>query len=514
MKVPGAISCRLALSFFCITGLFVSLHAQQNFSVQLSQGGLTSAGIFDANGRIVRTLWALETFNAGNLNCSWDGRDDLGTPVPPGSYTWTVLRNGSQYNNIGVIGNTGLPPITSGHVPSLIEGLAVDSQGNPYSVHDWDEPHFDVIRWSPVDGKSVMNSGHPICEALLKAIAVEPDGSFAYVTGYGDSLTDRTKSKFSIWRINLAPQLSESQRVVNFTQQGRSIKVYDGSAGGNPSAGYPTPEYPANATEADKDVMRVPLISIAVQGSSLYVTDAIGGRILKYDKVSGNHQSTITGVPVACGLAIASNGNIWVGHEHTQVSVYSPAGVRLATPITNLAEVRALSIQGNMLAVADRVGVVRKYTITNGTQVTLTASYGLPQRPGDRKPERLSSINGMAHGRIWKYLYFRPIGRRLAAAKNQFTARSGVAADVPGVFFFGRLWHGQSGLADLKLPEGLPGRQGCGDVDVARDRENRGHQDVFRQLRIHASRTPSDRAVGHQRFLLLSRRRFSGHLSH
>ena len=78
----------------------------------------------------MRTLWALETFNAGNLNCSWDGRDDLGTPVPPGSYTWKVLRNGSQYNNIGVIGNTGLPPITSGHVPSLIEGLAVDSQGN------------------------------------------------------------------------------------------------------------------------------------------------------------------------------------------------------------------------------------------------------------------------------------------------------------------------------------------------------------------------------------------------
>ena len=79
--------CRLALFFLCVTGL-VSLHAQQNFSVQLSQGGLTSAGIFDANGRIVRTLWALETFNSGNLNCSWDGRDDFGTPVPPGSYTW------------------------------------------------------------------------------------------------------------------------------------------------------------------------------------------------------------------------------------------------------------------------------------------------------------------------------------------------------------------------------------------------------------------------------------------
>ena len=283
-------------------------------------------------------------------------------------------------------------------MPFFIEGVAVDSQGNVYTVHDWDEPHFDVIRWSAVDGKSEMNTGHAISEALLKAVAVEPDGSFAYVTGYGDSLTDRTKSKFSIWRINMASGLGESQRVVNFTQQGRSIKVYDGNTGGYPSAGYPTPAFPANATDADKDVMRVPLISIAVDGSSLYVTDAIGGRILKYDKTSGNYQSTISGIPVACGVAIAPNGNIWVGHEHTKVSVYSSAGVRLAPPIiTDLTEVRALSIQGNTLAVADRVEKIRKYNISsNGTQVTQTASYGLPQRPGDRKPERLAFINGMA----------------------------------------------------------------------------------------------------------------------
>ena len=104
--------------------------------------------------------------------------------------------------------------------------------------------------------------------------------------------------------------------------------MYNGNTGGYPSAGYPTPKYPPNATEADKDVMRVPLISIALQGNSLYVTDAIGGRILKYDKTSGNYQSTISGIPVACGVAIAPNGNIWVGHEHTKVSVYSASGVQ------------------------------------------------------------------------------------------------------------------------------------------------------------------------------------------
>ena len=313
-----------------------------------------------------------------------------------GSYTWKVLRNDAEYQNIGVIGNTGLPPITSGHVPFLIEGVAVDAQGNAYTVHDWNEPHFDIIRWSAVNGQAEMNTGHPVGEALLKAIAVEADGSYAYVTGYGDSLTDRTKSKFSIWRISLAPGLGENERVVNFTQQGRSIKVYDGNVGGYPSAGYPTPAIPEDATEADREVMTVPLISIAIHGGSLYVTDALGGRILQYDKVLGRAPKVDRSGSLGVRLAIAQNGNLWVGHEHTKVSVYSPAGVRLATPITDLTEVRALSIKGNTLAVADRIGMVRKYTIRSGNRLTQTVSYGLPQRPGDRKPKRLSSIHGMA----------------------------------------------------------------------------------------------------------------------
>ena len=82
--------------------------------------------------------------------------------------------------------------------------------------------------------------------------------------------------------------------MVNFTQQGRSIKVYDGSAGGYPSAGYPTPEYPANATEADKDVMRVPLISIAVQGTVCMSPTRSAVGFSSMTKSSGNYQSTIS----------------------------------------------------------------------------------------------------------------------------------------------------------------------------------------------------------------------------
>ena len=133
------------------------------------------------------------------------------------------------------------------------------------------------------DQSGALHHGHAVGQGLLKGIAVEPDGSYAYVTGYGGAdVNDRANIKFSVYRIALT---GSAPGVANFSSAGRSITVYNGGA-----------QYPANATAADIDVMRVPLISVALRGGSIYVTDALGGRILKYDKVSGSLQQQIMGV--------------------------------------------------------------------------------------------------------------------------------------------------------------------------------------------------------------------------
>ena len=80
-------------------------------------------------------------------------------------------------------------------------------------------------------------------------------------------VNDRANIKFSVYRIALT---GSAPGVANFTSAGRSITVYNGGA-----------QYPANGSAADIDVMRVPLISVALRGGSIYVTDALGGRILK-----------------------------------------------------------------------------------------------------------------------------------------------------------------------------------------------------------------------------------------
>ena len=353
-----------------------------NFSCAIEKPGLTSAGIYDSGGRLVRVLWTMKGANAGLLKGKWNGKDADGNLAPPGEYTWKIVVNRSKYENIGVIGNTGLPPTTSGHVPIFLEGIAVDAKDAVYTVHDWDEAHYSVIRWSPRDGHAEFNTDNAVGEALLKGIAVEPDGSYAYVTGYHD-LHDRSKSKFTIWRVKLVPGKGNS-KVEEFTKAGRAIEVYNGGA-----------EFPEGISEQDRELMSMPLISLALLGDTLYATDALKGRVLLYDKTTGELKREIP-MPLACGIAVEPSGRIWVGHEHTKVSVLSPDGKMLATPITDMKDVRALAVRGDKLYVADRQsGEIRFYQV-KGNELILQQSFGKPGGPGYRAPDRFSKIQGMA----------------------------------------------------------------------------------------------------------------------
>jgi DNA-binding beta-propeller fold protein YncE len=352
----------------------------------IDEPGLTSAGIFDSAGKLVRVLWTMKGAEAGPLKGKWNGKGSDGKLAPAGEYTWKVVVNRSKYENIGTIGNTGQPPTTSGHVPIYLEGVAVDAKDGIYTVHDWDEPHFSVIKWSPQDGRAEFNTGNVVNEALLKGIAVEPDGSHAYVSGY-DNINDRDKAKFTIWRVRLIAGKDKS-KVEDFSKAGRMIVVYDGNA-----------QFPGEASAKDRDVMNMPLISLALLGDTLYATDALKGRVLLYDKGSGELKQEIP-LPLACGIAVEPNGRIWVGHEHGKVSVLNADGKLLATPISDLQEVRALALRGDTLYVADReAGQLRIYKVM-GNNATLVKTFGEPGGPGERAAEHFTTIQGMtADGR-------------------------------------------------------------------------------------------------------------------
>src|SRR4051812_138501 len=107
MRSPSVIALRkIAVTLSAICSLLASVHAQ-TYSWSLSQPALTSAGIYDASGQLIRVLWTMRKLPAGSYQSTWDGLKDDGTPALPGDYTWNVVVNRTTYKNIGAVGNTG-----------------------------------------------------------------------------------------------------------------------------------------------------------------------------------------------------------------------------------------------------------------------------------------------------------------------------------------------------------------------------------------------------------------------
>ncbi len=72
----------------------------------LSSSVNTSAGVYNADGNLIRTLWSGVRYDAGNYKAVWSGVMDDGTLAPPGNYQVKVLTNNVKYTWEGVIGNT------------------------------------------------------------------------------------------------------------------------------------------------------------------------------------------------------------------------------------------------------------------------------------------------------------------------------------------------------------------------------------------------------------------------
>jgi hypothetical protein len=101
---------------------------------------------------------------------------------------------------------------------------------------------------------------------------------------------------------------------------------------------------------------------------------------LLYDKRTGELEKQIH-IPLPCGIAVEPSARIWVGHEHSKISLLSPEGERLVTPIGDLKDVRALSFSNGKLYVADRgASQLRIYGVAENN-VWLQQTIGEPVAP-------------------------------------------------------------------------------------------------------------------------------------
>jgi len=81
---------------------------ETHLSFSLPRPSTTSAGVYAADGRLVRTLWRGDVLAAGLHERRWDGRDDSGQPVAEGSYDIKLLHHQLRHVWEGVIGNSSV----------------------------------------------------------------------------------------------------------------------------------------------------------------------------------------------------------------------------------------------------------------------------------------------------------------------------------------------------------------------------------------------------------------------
>lgn len=358
--------------------------AAVDFSYEMHEAGSTSAGIYDAHGHLIRVLWTREDKPAGKQTAKWDGQDQFGQPAASGNYQFRVIANWSTYRNVGAIGNSGRSPAPEAHTPTGMSSVAVDSQGGVYTANGWDEEGADFTHWDAAgnvvyDGRYQMRNGHP--NGAPYSIAVDDSTIFCGMEGWAH---EPWNHKQQIQRFAIAD--GKLEKFADVPDKFGHIELYE----------WPEHQIPSGTPAADAELMRMPLRALAVSGQSLYVADALAGKIRRFNKVSGRAEGEFA-VSRPQALAIDRRGQILVAHEHGRISLFSPEGKRLAELVRNLGEIVAIAIgPDDKLYAADRAAAKLLIYRIHGAAAEPFASFGEPAKPGDRQANHFFQLRGVA----------------------------------------------------------------------------------------------------------------------
>jgi hypothetical protein len=303
------------------------------FSFSLPQSArATSAGVYDAQSNLIRTLWSARPYGAGTHHAIWDGEDDYGHRAPAASYTVKVLAGNVHYDWEGVI------------------GVTEDSLGGP---HNWDAAGSFPSSLAFLNGKAYVAGGYN--EARIEAFVFDEKTPYtvaplnmALFTGgqFEYAATDGKRVYFA----SLHYWVNASNAVVAFLPDGKPWSFPQGTV--IPPIGHLGAYFINTRTEpplALKDLRGVDVANfktttitgLAVERSGNLLASAHGARggarmtasldsISLWDKVTGAPVATIAGIPNPQKMAFDRNGDLWVIEGGPTVEWYWDRGARLA----------------------------------------------------------------------------------------------------------------------------------------------------------------------------------------
>jgi hypothetical protein len=166
---------------------------------------ISSAGVFDSTGNLVRTLWAAQTNDprVNNPAAAWNGLLDNGTVAPTGTYTIQMLNHNVSYVWEGTIGNTSPDHtgLSSYHnYATTVRDMTVTNAGEIYFCHGYDERYNTMHVITPPSSIQAAQYIRGIRDPSNDPISIDSDENVCYINRWPQS------GNFSwVWGVSTAP---------------------------------------------------------------------------------------------------------------------------------------------------------------------------------------------------------------------------------------------------------------------------------------------------------------------
>ncbi len=316
-----------------------------SLTVRSERAVQTSAGVYDSEQRLVRTLWSGKSIAAGeSYVTAWDHRDDAGIEVADGVYSVTVVAHNVAYDWEGVVGNSSHPgaagvvstsysiggvDVPLATVPNIHRAISPLTQmalgnGRMYLASSGASNQTQMARFELGASQvrtPILRSDFPRVFALVTA-----DDTTAYYANIGSNSTFNSPGSDS--------RYPESFIIGVNASDDSEVQFPAGSEWTHTLGAGPRWSSVIDPVADGSD----PITGLAVErgGSHLYVAHESSG-IKIIDKTSGvcaNTSSPYAGncgssidVPSPSAMAIAPNGDLWVIANGTEARCYhDPAG--------------------------------------------------------------------------------------------------------------------------------------------------------------------------------------------
>lgn len=271
-------------------------------SFSVKEEGKVSAGIYDKEGRIIKTLLTGKKYQSGDYTINWDGKDQGGKEVEKGEYTYKIVLNpGVKAEYIMSVGNAGDPPYKTpdgkgswGGVWGNVRDVATDQTG-VYLLWGQEEGQGALVKVDK-DGKVIWKQHNNWDWG--NCISVASNGEKVFVLNSQSCKEEKLKGYLQafIW------QVDANTGEYKFFSPEKYATI------GNPIKPQRIITFWEEIYESNFSLLpEVPSMGIAVDKKNIYVTLYYENRVAILDINTGKEIDSISRIEKPIGIDVRDN---------------------------------------------------------------------------------------------------------------------------------------------------------------------------------------------------------------